>query len=270
MSDILEVTLPEYWALTGVRPRGFAEFCDMFEATKGPLGLWEFVLRDEKTGDTKRIWTKNIVTDNGALGMLKNTWNNAGSVVAIFNQIAIDANVGSSTLTTALTNGQTGIVSLAVAALPAAIPATTGGVATTLTVGYGGASTQTVTVASAASQGATSISVNSFTSNANYAIGANVVPNVATGENPSSVTGAQYSGALGSGAFTFSGAGAGNRQVVISFTYAAGSFTAGNYTSVWTTNANPIVAGATATHLTTSPMAYGSSTSLTINITEKI
>lgn len=266
MSDILEVTIPEYHKLTGVRPRGFSEFCDMFEAHQGPLGLWELKSFDARTGEiVKRIWTKNVVTDNGATAMLKNTWNNAGSAIGIMNQIAVDAQQGSTTLTTALSNGQTGVTSLAVAALPAAIQS-----GTTITIGYGTGQTQNVTTSALASSGATSITVTSFTSNAAYAIGTNVVPVPTTSDNPSSVSGAQYSGALSSGAFTFSGTGAGNRQVVISFTYTAGSFTAGNYTSAWTTNANPIVSNSTATHLITTPMALNNTTSLTITITEKV
>lgn len=266
MSDILEVTLPEYHKLTGVRPRGFAEFCDMFEAEQGPLGLWELKVTDRFTGEiVKRIWTKNIVTDNGATAMLKNTWNNAGSAVSIMNQIAIAIQAGSTTLTTALTNGQTGITSLAVAALPASIPS-----GTVLVVGYGTGQTQNVTTSALASSGATSITVTSYTSNAAYAIGTNVVPTPTTSDNPSSVSGAQYSGALSSGAFTFSGTGAGNRQVVISFTFNGGSFTAGNYTEAYTCNANPIVSNATASHLITTPMALNASTNLTVTVTEKV
>jgi hypothetical protein len=263
--SILEVTLPEYHK-SSVKPRGFAEFCDMFEATQGPLGLWELKSTDKYTGEiVKRIWTKNVITDNGATAMLKNTWNNAGSAISIFNQVAVAAQAGSTTLTTALTNGQTGVTSLAVAALPAAIPS-----GTTLTLGYGTGTTQTVTTSALASAGATSISVTSFTANAAYAIGSNVVPNPNVSDNPSSVSGAQYSGALSSGAFTFSGTGAGNRQVVIAYTFAAGSFTAGNYTEAYTCNVNPIVAGATASHLITTPMPLNASTSLTITVTEKV
>lgn len=264
MSELL-VTLPEYHK-SQVKPRGFAEFCDMFEAVQGPLGLWEFKLTDRASGNVlKRIWTKNVVTDNGATAMLKNTWNNAGSAIGIFNQIAVAANAGSTTLTTALTNGQTGVTSLAVAALPASIAS-----GTVLTLGYGTGQTQSVTTSALASAGATSITVTSFTSNAAYAIGTNVVPNPTTSDNPSSASGAQYSGALSSGAFTFSGTGAGNRQVVIAFTFNGGSFTAGNYTEAWTTNANPVATGSTASHLITTPMALNSTTNLTVNITEKV
>lgn len=261
----LFVTLPEYHKAS-VKPRNFADFTDMFDAHNGPLGLWCLSLSDRVTGEVvKEVWTKNVITDNGATAMLKNTWNNAGSAVSIMNEIAIAANAGSTTLTTALTNGQTGVVSLAVAALPASIPS-----GTSLVIGYGTGQTQTVTTSALASSGATSISVTSFTANAAYAIGTNVVPSPTTSDNPSSVSGAQYSGALSAGAFTFSGTGAGNRQVVISYTFNGGSFTAGNYTEAYTCNANPIVAGATASHLITTPMALNTSTSLTVTITEKV
>lgn len=266
MSRVLEVTLPEYHRAS-VKPQNFADFCDMYDATEGPLGLWCMQLSDRVTGEiVKELWTKNVVTDNGATAMLKNTWNNAGSAVNIYNQIAIAANAGSTTLTTALTNGQTGVTSLAVAALPAQIPS-----GTTLTIGYGTGQTQNVTTSAVANSGATSITVTSFTSNAAYAIGTAVVPNPNVSDAPTSVSGAQYSGALSSGAFTFSGTGAGNRQVVISFTFNGGSFTAGNYTEAYTANANPIAAaGNTASHLITTPMSLNTNTNLTVTITEKV
>ena len=72
MNNLL-VTLPEYHT-SQVKPRGFKDFCDMNEATLSPLGLWEFKIWDDYTGDVlQRIWTKNVITDNGATAMLKNT-----------------------------------------------------------------------------------------------------------------------------------------------------------------------------------------------------
>lgn len=265
MSELL-VTLPEYH-LCAVKPRNFTDFCAMFEAHDGPLGLWEFASTDRLTGDIlKRIWTKNVVTDTGGTAMLKNIWNNAGSAVSIFNQIAIAAQAGSTTLTTALAANATGQTSLAVAALPAAIPS-----GTTLTLGYGGVAPQNIVTSALAAIGATSITVTSFTVNSTgFIVGSNVVPVPTTSDNPSSVTGAQYSGALSSGAFAFSGTGAGNRQVVITFAFTGGSFTAGNYTEAYTCNANPIVAGSTASHLITTPMPLNSTTNLTVTITEKV
>lgn len=71
-------------------------------------------------------------------------------------------------LTTGLTNGQTGITSLAVQALPEAIAS-----GTSLTIGSGG-TTQTVTTSANAAANATTISVTSFTANAAYATGTSV------------------------------------------------------------------------------------------------
>lgn len=81
-------------------------------------------------------------------------------------------------LTTGLTNGQTGITSLAVTALtlppagasgPSAI--TTVPSAAAWIIGYGSSQTQVVTSTAANSNGNTSIAVSSFTANANYPAG---------------------------------------------------------------------------------------------------
>lgn len=77
---------------------------------------------------------------------------------------------GNATLTTALTNGQTAITSLAVTALTTAIAS---GANVYL---VSGGNTQTVVASSAAAVGATTIAVNSFTSNAAYPIGTAVDP----------------------------------------------------------------------------------------------
>lgn len=264
-SDLL-VSVPEYWA-NPIKPRNFQDFCDMYDARDhGSLGLWE-IKRFNRDGKTlSRLWLKNVITDTGATAMLKNTFNNAGSAVSIFNQIAITTNAGSTTLTTALTNGQTGVVSLAVAALPAAIPS-----GTTLTVGFGSGQTQNVVTSALASAGATSISVTSYTSNAAYAIGTNVVPVPTTSDNPSSLGGTvAYSGALPGGDFTFSGTGLGNRQVVIVYTFAAGS-TTGNFTEAWMVNTNPVGAtGETAVHAIFVAQPVNSGAGATITMTEKV
>ena len=76
------------------------------------------------------------------------------------------------TLTSVLASG-TAYTSLAVNALPAAVAN-----GQLITIGSG-ATTQTVVTSSAASAGATSITVTSFTANANYAIGAATTPNIA-------------------------------------------------------------------------------------------
>ena len=87
------------------------------------------------------------------------------------------------TLTTALTNGQTAVTSLAVTALSNPI-ANGGNVVTT-----NGSSTQTWVASAAAAAGATSISVTSATSNAAYPIGSTVGPTA-----PINVYGGFFSG----------------------------------------------------------------------------
>jgi len=267
MEELL-VTLPEYYHCA-VKPRGFAEFCTMFEAEGKPLALWELKLFDTHTGDVlRRIWTRNIVTDNGAVAMLKNTYNNAGSAVSIFNQLALSQDSGSTTLTSALPANQTATTTLAVASIVGAIAN-----GQTLTLGYGGSAPQNVTVnhSGGYTTGATSITVNSFTVNSTgFSIGAAVVPVPTTSDNPSSLTSAIYSGALASGAFAFSGTGAGNRQVVISFTFPT-TDTAGTYTDLWTVNTNPVgAAGETANHLIVAQTVLNSTTSIAATMTEKM
>lgn len=241
----LLVDYENYWK-TPVKPRNFEEFSRMYSAAEnGPAGLWEVVQWDPKTGRArKRVWSNKVLTDQGALNVLSGVINNAVASAA-FNNLYINNNDGSTTLTTALTNGQTGVTSLAVAALPAAIPS-----GTQIQIGYGTGQTQTVTTSASAAQGATSISVTSFTSNAAYAIGTAVVPVPQVTDNPtntnlkanqSSVV-EQYSGNLSSGAFTNSGAasGAGNRWVQVAFVFKnstnGGSTANGNYTSQWLVN----------------------------------
>jgi hypothetical protein len=95
MSKLL-ITLPEYWK-TQVKPRNFEDWAAMYDAADhGPLGLWEIKSVDARTGEIiQRIWARNVITDNGATAALKNTWNNAGSAISIFNQIAVAAASGS-------------------------------------------------------------------------------------------------------------------------------------------------------------------------------
>lgn len=196
-------------------------------------GIWEWKQWNPKTGEvTKREISKNVITDHGAVNILASAIASASNS-SQWNDILITNNSGSTTLTTALTNGQTSVVSLAVAAIPAAIPldypAPIASTVTQLTVGYGTGQTQTVSMNGAASQAATSLTTVSYTSNAAYAIGTNVVPLPNVGENPSNANLtanatsplSQYSGALSSGAFTYNATtGAGNRNVVVTFTFA--------------------------------------------------
>lgn len=81
------------------------------------------------------------------------------------------------TLTTGLTNGQSGITSLAVVVLASLISS---GASITLINASG--TTQAVTLSSQANAGATSISVNSFTANAAYATGSSVMRTPAAGQ----------------------------------------------------------------------------------------
>ncbi len=251
----LTIAIPEYHQHR-VKPRSIQDLADMMVAEKGPIGLWELTRFDTRSGrELSRLWCKNIITDNGALSMLKNNWNNAGGTVLPFNQIALAPSSGCTTLTTALVSGNV-YTTLAVNSLPAAIAA-----GSTITIGYGLSTTQTVTTPGGAILGAVSITVTSFTANANYAIGANIVPNPNVTDNPSAITSAVYSGVLPGGSFVFSGSGVGNRQVQITYTFTTAT-TAGNYTDLWTVNTNPVSAtGQTASHLIFPAQVINSNTS---------
>lgn len=265
----LIVGVPEYFEYA-MKPQNFEDFCDRYERaehSKGPLGLWCIKTVDKFTGEVLvEQWRKNVLLDTGGTAYLARTFGSAVPTT-MFGQFAITTNCGSTTLTTALTNGQTAVTSLAVAALPAAIAANTGGVATTAIVGYGTGTTQTVTLSGAASSGATSISTNSYTSNAAYAIGTAVVPQPAVGENPSSLGGTiSYSGAQTNITYTPSGSGAGNRSMVMSYTFSTTgtpAATAGVYTECWIINTAASTAvsatGQCAVHVTFMGMAVNSS-----------
>jgi hypothetical protein len=256
--------IPEYYAIEPrKRPRTFA---GLMKHVQRKGGFWCLSQKNEETGEINEQWLENVLTDNGALSAWKNSINYAASAVSVFNQIAIDTAAGVTTLQTALTNGQTGITSLSVAALPGAIAS-----GSSVIIGAGTGQTQTVTTTAIANAGATSITVSSFTANAAYAVGSNVAPQPNASDNPSSLSGTvAYSGALPSGDFSYSGSGTGNRQVQVQYTFST-STTAGNYTEAWVTNANPVVSNATAVHLIfNSPLAINSTTSGTVTIIEKM
>ncbi|MGH2505944.1 MAG: hypothetical protein ACRDHZ_00765, partial [Ktedonobacteraceae bacterium] len=264
MTELLTVNYAPWHHVRSQQPRNFAQFQDMICADKAyegkTKGIWEIVRSDRDGNVLERLFNMNAVTDAGAIALLERGCNSASATLpGLFNQIAMTNGSGSTTLTTALTNGQTAITSLAVASLPAAIPALTGGVATQLTIGFGSGQTQIVTLSAGAAAGATSISVNSFTANAAYAIGVAVVPLPAVGENPTSLPGSltSYSGALAVGAFTFTPTtGAGNRtdQATFQFTVAGGT-SVGNYTDFWICNTNPVSGvGQTLAHEINVPM----------------
>jgi hypothetical protein len=274
MAELHIVNYPLYHHCS-VKPRNFDDFCDMISGDgKGIKGIWEWVQWDGKSGLVlARIWNVNVVTDSGADKILKRAINSASATLPnLFNQVAITDNSGSTSLTTALSNGQTGITSLAVAALPASIPS-----GTVLTLGYGTGQNQQVTTSALANAGATSISVQSFTANAAYGIGTAVVPNPVVTDDPSSLSGVHvsYSGALLTGAFTYiPTTGAGNRQVVVTavFQNSGGTNTpVGNYTDAWIVNTNPVSGvGQTADHVINTPMRCDASNNVTTNNTVKI
>lgn len=284
----LLVDYEPYWQ-NSVRPRNFQDFSDMYSAREnGPAGLWEVVQVDAKTGKAKkRLWSNRVLVDQGALNILTCAINNAVPA-AVFNNIYINNNDGSTTLTTALTNGQTAVTSLAVAAIPAAIPANypspANATATQIMLGFGTGQTQTVNVGGAATQGATSITTSSFTSNAAYAIGTAVVPIPNIAENPSnanlkanqSSVLEQYSGNLSSGAFTGSATtGAGNRSMQVVFVFKnstnGGSTSNGNYTTFWLVNVSS-AAGANnyVDHLINTPMRCDNSNNISASALIKI
>lgn len=279
-TDMLEIiNIPDYHK-SSVKPRGFAEICDMVETQGRITGIWQFEQWNPKTGEVvKRLINKNVVTDQGAVNVFQCAITNAVPA-SVFNNILITNNSGSTTLTTALTANATGITTLAVAAIPAAIPS-----GTTLQLGYGTGNTQSVVTNGATTQGATSITVNSFTVNATgFTVGSNVVPVPQVSDNPnnagltSNATTpiSQYSGNLAAGAFTYNATtGAGNRNVVVTFTFKnsvnGGTTPNGSYSDAWLIN---VASGATTNnylaHEINSPMSVNNTNNLTCSITIKL
>ncbi len=256
-----------------VKPLSFDVWVEMYEKKKaGPVGLWRVCSQDKKTGEIlAEQWLENIITDTGGLALWQRLTGIATSLPAAFNQLVVTTNAGVTTLTTALSNGQSGITSLAVAALPGAIAS-----GVSLVIGAGGSQTQTVTTSGSASAGATSISVNSFTANAAYAIGTNVAPQPSTSDNPSSLGGTTAtSGTLTTSTNTYSGTGAGNRQMQIAYTFSTTgtpNAATANYTEAWLVNTYPVTGtGQTAIHVIfNAPMAVNSTSTGPITIVEKI
>ncbi|MBE3561945.1 MAG: hypothetical protein IMW89_22390 [Ktedonobacteraceae bacterium] len=278
MTELL-VNLPDYYRAP-VKPRGFAEFCDMVETGGRITGIWELAEQDARTGRiTKRVWNKNVITDSGAIQILKRAINSSSaSLPGIFNNLLITNNSGSTTLTSAIAASTTNITSISVASLPAAIPS-----GTQLTLGYGSATSQVVTTSALAAQGATSISTVSFDTDAShsYPVGTAVVPLPAVTDNPTNVQltanvsapVVSYSGNLDPSAFTFTPtSGAGNRTDVVTFTFTnAGGTPVGFYTDCWIVN----VASAATTdnyvaHEINVPMRCDASNNLVATVTIKI
>lgn len=234
------ITIPEYWALPEYeRPETFEELVAQFIHRPDISGFWCVRGTDNCTGKTiSEVWTPNAITDNGAQAAIGNLFAASGAAFNPMNVMCISTEAGSSSLTTALTSG-TPVTSLAVAALPAAIPS-----GTTLKIDYSTGSEETCVTSANASSGATSISVTSFTPAFSHAIGKTVVPVAPVTDNPtSSPTGAQYL-SLSSGDFgSLSGSGIGNRTRTITKKFPGATTTAGTYTWCRLCNANPIVSG---------------------------
>jgi len=238
--DYKLVAFPEYWQLPkSKRPQTFKEVCDMLLPLPGISGIWEMVTTDNRTGEIlERSIFKNAITDNGAIAAIGNIFYSTTGTYAAMSNMCISTEAGSTSLTTAL-SGSAVTTSLAVAALPAAIPS-----GATLKLDYSTGSEETCVAPSGASLGATSITVTSFTTLFAHAIGKTVVPVALVTDNPSSSpTGAQYL-ALVSGDFgALSGTGVGNRTRTITKKFPGASTTAATYTWCRLCNANPIVAG---------------------------
>jgi hypothetical protein len=259
------VALPDYWKLPeSERPNTLEGILEV--VAKPHECIWEFKNWNKKTGKVnQRLLCKNVVTDNGAISMLKNTWNSSGSAVSIFNHVVISPN-GCATKLTAAT-GTSPITTLSVTALPAAIAN-----GATMTLGYNGSNPTTVTINNSGGYaiGATSLTVNSFTPAINFPIGTDLVAIPSVTDNPSSVSSTVDSGPLSSGAFTYNATtGLGNRNCVISVTFSGTTGNAGTYTEAYTSNAGTITANSTASHVIFPGFVLNSATNESISLTEK-
>lgn len=273
LPEYKRVAFEEYWDLPkSRRPQTLQEVCDMLLPLPGIRGIWEVTASDARTGEIlERNIYKNSITDNGAQYAIGNLFASSGAAYSPMNYMCISTDAGSTSLTTALTSGQTGVTSLAVAALPASIPS-----GTTLKLDYGNGSQETCVTTALANSGATSISVGSFTGSGGsvvyaHSIGATVVPVAAVTDNPSSSpTGAQYL-SLASGDFgSISGSGIGNRTRTITKKFPGASTTAGTYTWCRLANANPIVSGAVGASCIVPQAVINGSTDQTFVVTIKL
>ncbi len=269
MERVLTVAnAPEYWN-NPVKPRNFEDFKAMYDRSLyRQIGFWQLLTRNRDGEIVAEDWIKNTLTIIGAKQGLTNLFC-ATTTINGFKYVAISNGDGVTALTTALTSGQTGITSLAVDALTAAIPS-----GTTITIGKGTGQEQTATTSSLANSGATSISVNSFTANANYAIGTNVSPSVDKTSNPSSLPGSlsAYSSALANGDFTYS---SDSSSATASFSRVftvPSDTTAGTYTGGYVVNKSPVDAtGQIAVHISfAARRTLLSGDTFTLNISESI
>lgn len=260
LPDYKYIAVPGYWR-KNVKPASFEE---VVKGSGRHQCVWQLENWDANTGEiNERACAHNVITDNGGISMLKNLWNNAGSAIGIMNHIVVSPN-GFATKLTAAT-GTSAITSLSVQALTVGLAN-----GSTLTLGYNGATPQTVTLNATASAGQTTLTVVSFTPSVNFPIGTDIVAIPSVTDNPSSVSGSVDSGALAGGAFTFNATtGLGNRNVVIVGTETGTSGNAGTYTEAYTSNNGTIGTGTTASHIIIPGFVLNSSTNETLTLTEK-
>lgn len=250
-------------------------------------GIWCVQQTNNESGEVEYLMVgSNAITDNGAIGALKNIFNASAGGIAVANIIAIDASLGIATVA-AISSGGT-VTSITVTALTGpTIPS-----GTTLLINPGaGAGTnkllvsttqaitgaQTCTVTSTPGPGS-SISAGSY---ARYATASDVVGTLLSSMPTTDVSAltapVSYTAALPSGQFTFnSTTGSGNRNVIIStvsayiFTTVSNSnpstATVGTYTAMWLVSTSPVSSTAhTYAHL---PLDAPLSISGTLSITE--
>src|SRR2546430_31272 len=180
------MAVPGYWR-KGFKPTTYAE---VVARSARHQCIWQLENWDANSGELyERGCAKNVITDNGGISLLKNLWNSAGSAVAIGSHVTVSPNGFATKLTVA--SGTSPITTLSVQAL-------VNGLAngSTMTLGYGGATPQTVTLNAIANAGNTSLTVVSFTPSANFPIGTDIVAIPSVTDNPSSVSGTVDSGAL--------------------------------------------------------------------------
>lgn len=208
-------------------------------------------------GILERLVAQNVITDTGALTMLKVIGNAAPTGIP-YNHLQLSADAKIAQVST--TMGATGVT---------AIPVISGGASftngMTAYLGYGTANQETVTIGA----GSTGTSVVCSATTKTHAVNDYLVQAPTTSDNPSSVTSGYDSGVLPGGDFTYSGTGAGNRQVQVVYTFPSNAGApGGGYTDAWIANTATIAAGTTAAHLTRSPLLINGTTGATVTYTD--
>lgn len=255
------IAVPGYWR--GRRkPKTFEE---VVQGSARHQCIWQLENWDADSGElNERACAHNVITDNGGISMLKNLWNSAGSAIAIGSHVTVSPN-GFATKLSVASGATVGTTSLSVQAL-------VNGLAngSTATLGYNGATPQTITLNATASAGNTTLTLVAFTPSVNFPIGTDICAIPSVTDNPSSVSGTVDSGALSAGAFTYNATtGLGNRNVVIVATITGTSGNAGTYSEAYTGNNATIGTGTTFSHIIIPGFVLNSSTNETLTLTEK-